>query len=132
MRFITTKTHGYLDYFMGILLIVAPFILNFDRGGAETYVPVILGAGTIVYSLMTDYELGMFHWLPMGAHLTLDLLGGIFLAVSPWLFGFAGYIWAPHVVLGVIEIGASLFTNRVAGTDRSHHHHRNHRHAVSH
>lgn len=54
---ISTKIHGYMDYLMGTLLIVLPFILDFPDGAA-TWVPVILGAGTIVYSLFTDYELG--------------------------------------------------------------------------
>jgi hypothetical protein len=53
MRFIPTKTHGYLDYIMAVVLIAAPWILGFNRGGAETWVPVILGAGVIVYSLLT-------------------------------------------------------------------------------
>lgn len=61
MRWIGTKTHGYLDYIMGMLLIAAPWIFGFARDGAETWVPVILGAGVILYSLLTDYELGIYH-----------------------------------------------------------------------
>ena len=126
MRFIPTKTHGYLDYIMGILLIAAPWILDFDRGGAETWVPVILGAGVIVYSLLTDYEMGASRTLSMRTHLTLDLLGGILLAASPWLFGFADYVSTPHVVLGIAEIAASLMTKtnpaNERGVNRTHNH----------
>jgi hypothetical protein len=123
MRFIGTKTHGYLDYIMGLLLIAAPWLFDFAAGGAETWVPVILGAGVILYSLLTDYELGASHQISMRTHLMLDLVGGVLLAVSPWLFGFADYVWEPHLVLGILEIGAALFTKQVSDTERRGHHH---------
>ena len=110
MRFLPTRAHGYLDFTMGILLMSAPWIFGFFLGGAETWVPVALGAGVIVYSLLTDYEMGMAKRIPMPAHLGLDAAGGVLLAASPWLFGFADYVWVPHVVFGVLEIGAALVT----------------------
>ncbi|HUC82664.1 MAG TPA: SPW repeat protein [Flavisolibacter sp.] len=112
MRFLSTKVHGYLDYIVGALLIAAPWLLDFDRGGAETWVPVIMGAGAIIYSLLTDYELGATRGISMRTHLTLDLMSGILLAASPWIFGFADYVYLPHLVLGIFEIGASLMTSR--------------------
>jgi hypothetical protein len=110
MRFLSTRIHGYIDYLMGALLIAAPWLLGFAEGGAETWVPVILGAGVILYSLFTDYELGAVKSLPMIPHLWLDGLGGALLAASPWLFGFADWVWAPHLILGLLEIGAALTT----------------------
>lgn len=119
MKLISTKAHGYLDYIMGVLLIGAPWIFGFARDGAETWVPVILGAGTIVYSLLTDYELGIARVISMRTHLLLDMVGGLLLAVSPWLFGFAEHIWQPHLILGILEVGAVLMTKRVPGTERN-------------
>jgi hypothetical protein len=49
----------------------------------------------------------------MQGHLALDLIAGIFLAVSPWLFGFSDYVYLPHLILGLLEIGAALFTQTV-------------------
>jgi hypothetical protein len=129
MRFISTKTHGYLDYIMGALLIAAPWIFDFNQGGAETWVPVVLGAGVILYSLLTDYELSVSPQISMRTHLMLDLAGGILLAVSPWLFGFADYVWGPHLILGILEIGAALTTVRTPGTER--HLHRHHHHTTA-
>src|SRR5215217_1993534 len=123
MKFIGTKTHGYLDYIMGILLIASPWIFDFDAGGAETWIPVILGAGMILYSLFTDYELGASRQISMRTHLMLDLVGGALLAVSPWLFGFADYVWEPHLFLGLVEVAASLMTKRHPSTERSTHRH---------
>jgi hypothetical protein len=112
MRFIPTKVHGVMDYIMGILLIASPWLFDFNRGGMETWIPVILGVGALVYSVMTDYELGLTRTLTMPTHLTLDLVSGILLAASPWIFGFADHVYLPHLVLGIIEIGASLMTKR--------------------
>jgi len=112
-----------MDYLIGVLLILAPWLFDFDRGGAETWVPVILGAGVILYSLFTDYELGMVRRMAMPTHLMLDLGGGILLAASPWLFGFSDYVWEPHLIVGLIEIGTSLMTRRVPDTgNRASHH----------
>lgn len=113
MRFIPTRTHAIMDYLMGVVLIIAPWIFGFALGGAETWVPVILGIATLVYSLMTDYEFSLTRRIPMPTHLGLDLGAGLFLAVSPWLFGFADVVWGPHVILGLIEIVASLTTHKV-------------------
>jgi hypothetical protein len=123
MRFIETKTHGYLDYIMGALLIAAPWIFDFDRGGAETWVPVAVGVAMIGLALLTDYELGASRQVSMRTHLTIDLISGALLAASPWIFGFDEYVWAPHLILGVLEIGAALFTKLHPSNERREHRH---------
>ena len=87
-------------------------VVRFNRGAMETWTPVILGVGALVYSVMTDYEPGLTRTLTMATNLTLDLVSGILLAASPWIFGFADHVYLPHLVLGIIEIGASLMTKR--------------------
>jgi hypothetical protein len=133
MRMLSTKVHGVLDYLMGVILIVSPWIFNFNRGGAETAVPVILGAGVIVYSLMTNYELGLSGILSMRTHLNLDLMSGAFLAISPWVFGFSEFVYMPHVIFGVAEMCAALLTDplpkRSADKSQHVHHSSHHRHA---
>lgn len=119
MRIIPTQVHGILDYVVGALLIVAPWLFGFAAGGAETWLPVILGAGEILYSLVTDYELGIARALSMSGHLGLDLAAGLLLAVSPWLFGFAGAVWGPHLVIGAAIVLVSLMTERVPAHHRS-------------
>ena len=102
-----------LDYLMGVLLIAAPWLLDFDRGGAETWVPVALGVLLLLQSLMTDYELGAAKVISMPMHLTIDLISGLLLAASPWIFGFDDYVYLPHLILGIAEVGASLMTRKV-------------------
>jgi hypothetical protein len=120
---ISTKVHGYLDYIMGLTLILLPLILNISSGAASA-VLVILGAGVIVYSLITDYELGLLKILAMKTHLILDIVGGVLLIAAPWLFGFADEIIWPFVILGVLEIGASLMTKKQPSYESHPHHHK--------
>jgi|SRR4051794_32470567 hypothetical protein len=119
MNLIPTRVHGMIDYLMGVLLIAAPFVFRFPDGGAETMVPVILGVGMIVYSLITDYEMGAIHVLPMSTHLAIDVVAGIFLAASPWIFGFSHRITWPHVTFGIMEIAVALLTQRRPRTVRT-------------
>lgn len=119
MRVIPTRVHGVIDYLMGALLIIAPWIFGFADGGAEQWVPIILGAGTIVYSLLTNSELGVARVIPMPTHLLIDLVAGVLLAASPWIFGFSDDVYWPHLILGLLEIGATLMTQtRPAYDDR--------------
>jgi len=105
MRFIPTRVHGVLDYLTAGVLIAAPSMLGFRKHGMQTWLPLALGVGTIGYSLLTDYELGLFKIIPMPMHLALDAANGALLAASPWLFGFAEEVSAPHLGLGLFEIG---------------------------
>lgn len=109
MPFLPTRIHGVIDYAMGGMLIILPFALRFPTQWSAM-VPVGLGLGAILYSLMTDYELGAYPLLGMRAHLALDVASGLLLAASPWLVGFAPLIWMPHVILGALEVGVALVT----------------------
>ena len=113
MRIIPTSVHGVMDYLMGALLIAAPWLFGFADIESAKWVAVALGAGAILYSIFTAYELGLVPTIRMTTHLMLDAGSGIFLAASPWIFGFADQIWVPHVVLGIIEIAAAAMTQTV-------------------
>src|SRR3954464_12540901 len=104
MRFVPTRVHGMLDYLGGALLVIVPLVVSSPGSGARFWVPAALGAVAIVYAPATDYELGVGRLLPMPAPPPLDALSGALLAASPWLFGFAGRVWAPHLLAGLFEI----------------------------
>ncbi len=107
IRFVPTGLHGVFDYIGGAGLLAAPFIFGFFQlGGVAVILPMALGAGLILYSLLTNYERGIpgLRCIPMPVHLILDLLAAALLATSPFLFGFstqAPTVWLPHVVAGV-------------------------------
>lgn len=115
---LSTRTHGYLDYLVGALLVAAPWLLGFYRGGMESWVFVGAGVAILAYSLFTDYELGVVRRIQMPVHLWLDGIGGVLLAASPWLFAFDEVVRTPHLVMGILEIAVALLTNTIPGYDR--------------
>ncbi|MGR3780413.1 MAG: SPW repeat domain-containing protein [Albimonas sp.] len=111
---INTRLHGMIDYATGALLLVAPYLFGFATGGIEQWLPQLLGAMIIVMSLLTNYELSAAKMIPLKAHLAADVVAGVLLAASPWLFGFADVIWWPHLLVGLLEIVVPLLTRRDA------------------
>ncbi len=107
IRFVPTSVHGIFDYIGGIALIACPFIFGFySMGGIAVILPIVLGIGLILYSLLTDYERGIptLKFIPMPVHLILDFVAAAFLVVAPFLFGFANQglnVWLPFVVAGL-------------------------------
>jgi uncharacterized membrane protein len=110
MKIISRKFHAVMDYVMGALLIAAPWILGFADIDAAKWSSVGVGIVMLLMSFITDYEGGGKKVLSMSAHLTMDVIAGVFLAVSPWLFGFHDRVYLPHLILGILEIGAGLMT----------------------
>ena len=67
-----------------------------------------LGVSAILYSLMTNDELGLVPVLSMPAHLGLDAASGVLLAASAWIFGFSSVVWARYLILGLLEASTAL------------------------
>ena len=107
IRFVPTAVHGVFDHVGAIGLIASPFIFGFaDMGGIAVFLPIVLGAGLLLYSLLTDYELGIpgVKFIPMSVHLTVDFVASAFLALAPFLFGYSKEgvnVWLPQVIAGV-------------------------------
>ena len=112
MRFIPTRVHGVLDYVVGLVLLLLPFVLGLQRGGF--WALLALGALGIVYSLVTDYELGVVRYLCIRFHLVLDALMGIALLVMPWLSDIPGDSRWPMITIGILALILSFTTHTQA------------------
>jgi hypothetical protein len=112
MRFIPVDVHNIMDYIYAVLIIAAPWLFGFARGGAETYTAVAAGILVLLMALFTNYRYSMVKVIAFNTHLTLDLVIGIFVLVSPWLFGFSDYVYIPHVTFGIIAIVTSLTSKK--------------------
>lgn len=124
MDFISSKAHGVLDYLMGFLLIISPWLFNFANDGIQMQIPIIAGITTLSYSMFTDYEHSMFRLIPFTTHLAFDFFTGLVLAASPWLFGFSYAVYSPHLVLGLSLIGTVVLAERYPKiVNRRHHSH---------
>lgn len=114
---LSTKTHGVLDYAVGALFLVLPFLLGF-AWGAETTTLQAVGGLVLVYSALTDYERGLLRRIPVAVHLWLDAGLGVALAVSPWLFEFDERAWIPHVAGGALMVVTAVLTPTIPGDER--------------
>ena len=111
LRVIPTGVHGALDYLASGINLAFPWLLGLHHAPGATLVPRIDGVAGAGYSLLTDYELGVFKVLPVPAHLAFDAAKGVFMASSPWLFGFAKNgtrYWLPHVLMGAADVLAAI------------------------
>ena len=113
MRVLPTRIHGVVDYLWGLTLLAVPWALGFADWSAAHWTALAFGAGAILYSLVTDYELGAAPILSMPLHLAVDGFGGAFLVASPWLLGFADRIAWPHVAFGLFSVAAGLITRKL-------------------
>ncbi|WP_052739046.1 SPW repeat domain-containing protein [Pontibacter korlensis] len=84
---------------MGLLLLSSPWLLGFSEVEAAIGAAVVAGAVVLMQAVVTDFEADIIKKMPVGTHLLMDLVLGIALAVSPWLFGFAGEAYLPHLIL---------------------------------
>jgi hypothetical protein len=113
VKILPTQIHGVLDYLASGVNLAFPRLLGLYDAPWATIVPRIDGVAGVGYSLVTDYELGVLKALPMPAHLALDATKGLFMALSPWLFGFAKNgtrYWLPHVLMGTADVVAAVAT----------------------
>ena len=112
MNIITRKIHAVLDYLSAIMFIILPWAFNFQELKIATQ--IIVGAGILIaiMSAMTDYEGGLARLIPMSIHLNMDIMLGVLLIASPWLFGFSDDIYLPHVIVGLYAILSGMLTVR--------------------
>src|SRR4051812_39143624 len=109
MRFIPRTFHGFLDYIVGLFLLMLPWVFGLPRGLAST-IPMVMGGAALAYSLLTNYELGVVRLIPFKAPLVLDVLSGFFFIASPWIFRLPPGT-EPFLAIGLFEIGVAVFSN---------------------
>jgi len=109
LKLFSTRTHGVLDYASVVLLLALPRALGWSR--LVTNLLTGSALATLVYSLVTRYELGPIKLLPMPAHLAMDRTSGLTLCGAAGLMaGEPGGVRAALLGLGLFEVTASLTT----------------------
>lgn len=109
---LSSTSHASLDYIYGGLLAGSPWIYGFNGIQGALWPPVITGLLSIVMGIFTNYEGGFIKIIPFKVHLAIDVLAGIALMASPWILGFADEVWVPHLLMGLIVLAVTLFTER--------------------
>jgi hypothetical protein len=114
IQVLSPEAHGVLDYITGVTLLAAPNLFRFDKlRGPAVLTARLAGIMVLMQAALTDYKLGLIKLIPLRTHLTIDMLSGPFLAMSPFLFGFSRRrqrAWMPHVVAGMGELFSAVLT----------------------
>lgn len=105
MKITPTLIHAASDYALASLLLFGPWIFGFSTDGVATAWTMSFGAILLGYSLFTDYEPSIRRVIPVAAHIALDGLFGGLLIGAPFMFGFSGTTWIPHLVIGCVWTG---------------------------
>ncbi len=97
---------------LGILLIIAPFVLGYSGNSGALWTGVILGAITLIVSLIKAFAHDVSQW-----EYWVTGLMGILAIIAPFVLGFTAVsvaMWA-SIILGVITLILSavvLFQHR--------------------
>ena len=106
MKILSPRVHGYLDYGVVALLLLAPSLFGF--GGAPATICYVLAVAHAAMTLMTAFPLGIAKIIPFSIHGAIEVVASVFLVAAPWLFNFAhvlaarNFFIASAVMLGVV------------------------------
>jgi hypothetical protein len=109
---VTLSLHVLLEYGIGVLSMLAPFLFSFDDDAAKI-VSVLVGAGILVLAVVTDAPTGIARTLPVASHVVLDYVISVFFIVAPFIFGFAGDdtgATAYFLVIGIAYVMLAVLT----------------------
>lgn len=111
---ISLKVHNILDYVIGAILVITPWLFRFADIPVARNFFLFAGIALIAYSMVTNYYYSVARVLPLGVHMTLDAALGVLTILAPVLFGYrdllTGGQYAVHVVLGLGAIGLVAVT----------------------
>jgi hypothetical protein len=96
-------------------VISLPFYFGWT--GMDRVAFIACGAFIILYSLLTDYELGLVRFLRIRFHLLLDALVGIAILASPALLNLPADQRVPLYAIGILALLLVFITKvRAEGT----------------
>jgi hypothetical protein len=103
--------HGLLEYALGLLCIVAPFLFSFETNGA-TALSIVIGTAILALGIVTRGPTGIVRSLPLDSHIVIDYVLAIFLIASPFVFGLTddGPAFAFFLVAGIAHLLLTITT----------------------
>lgn len=111
MRFIPRAVHGILDYLAGLLLLASPWLFGYAHDQAvPTDMAMIFGGALMLYTALTNFEVGIVRLLPFPVHMVLDIVMGACLIGSPILFSTGGTAAVVFVLFGIFELAVTAMT----------------------
>ena len=110
MRVIKVKIHNFIDYVLSLALLISPWLFNMESGSMASKIIYTIGLCILLNNFITKHKFGLTKMLCVTTHLKVDLFLAVFLAASPWLYGFQNSYALPHIFIGLLIIANVLLT----------------------
>jgi len=87
MRVLSARIHGYLDFVIVLILVIAPFVVGL--GGSPALIAWLIAAAHLLLSLATRYPMGVWRVIPFVVHRLIELAVAAFFAALPFTAGYS-------------------------------------------
>ena len=101
-----------MDYVFAVVVATSPWVFGFSHEPAAPQIAMACGIITAMYSLLTNYEMGIVPLIPFAGHRFFDFVVAIALAGSSWHFKMHGVAAVVFTILGIIGILAAVLAPR--------------------
>jgi|CXWL01.1.fsa_nt_gi hypothetical protein len=90
MKFINSKAHACLDYFVVTCFLLAPSFLGFSQLPAQ--IAYALGVVHLALTLLTNFPGGMLKAVPLYVHAIIEFIVAVVLIPLPWVLDLSAEI----------------------------------------
>jgi hypothetical protein len=109
---IPLDVHAAVEPIVAIVLIAAPWIFGFSDINSAKVISIIVGVIMLLSGAMTRWRFALVRVIPLRMHFMTDLVLGLFLILSPFIFGFSHKGGATRftIIVGALELLTALST----------------------
>lgn len=103
--------HGVIEYVVGVLFIVAPFLFSFDETSA-TAASIVVGLVLLAFTSLSELPTGLVRSISVGVHVTADIVLAVLLVALPFVLGFRDETapTALFIIIGVLHLLVTIAT----------------------
>jgi VIT1/CCC1 family predicted Fe2+/Mn2+ transporter len=103
--------HGAIEYAVGVLFIVAPFIFGFEATSA-TAASIVVGLVLLAFTSVSELPTGLVKSISVGVHVTADIVLAVLLVALPFVLGFRNETapTALFITIGVLHLLVTIAT----------------------
>ena len=119
MKILSPRVHGYLDYILVALFLLAPTL--FGMSNVPSMISYALAAIHLTETILTAFPLGIVSLIPFTIHGASEFLISFVLIALPWVAGFAAEAPARNFFVGsgILIFVVWLTTDYKAATEKS-------------
>jgi hypothetical protein len=119
MKILSPRVHGYLDYILVALFLLAPTL--FGMSNVPSMISYALAAIHLTETILTAFPLGIVSLIPFTIHGASEFLISFVLIALPWVAGFASEAPARNFFVGsgILIFVVWLTTDYKAATEKS-------------